>query len=120
MNVNVLKKNNLHVLSGKWISYFENIKITIDLRNTNKCTIELVDLKTVKKEKFNGNCEIDTTKIPNSFIVNNIAEIDNTLYSIFRLINNKKIQMSKFSSNWKLRPVAFTKKHTLTFKKDKF
>ncbi|MDC0456446.1 hypothetical protein OAM56_00870 [Alphaproteobacteria bacterium] len=60
---------------------------------------------------------IDTTKMPNSFVMKYIVEIYKSLYLIFKIISKKLFQISEFSTEWKLRSVAFNENNTIISKK---
>ena len=111
------KLNNLDHLDGKWISYYKNNKITLYFRKNNNCVMKILNKKSKVHKTYNGNCTISTNKYPHSFIMKNIVEIDKSFYSIFRQLNKRTIEISEFSTQWKLRPISFNEGNIITFKK---
>ena len=114
---NSLKVLSLETLNGQWIGKHKNYEIILVIKKGNKCSLELRIASSDKLEKFNGNCSIDITKKPYSFIMNNITELNTPLYSLVALRDNDIIQMSEFSTKWRLRPVTLSNENSIIFKK---
>jgi len=114
---NSIKILSLDSLSGQWIGKHRNYEIILAIKKDNKCSLEFRIASSNEVEKFNGNCSIDNSKKPYSFIMTNIIELNTSLYSIVALRNNNIIHMSEFSTKWRLRPVTLTHVNTIIFKR---
>ena len=114
---NSLKIPSLESLNGQWIGKHKNYEIILAIKKDNKCSLEFRIASSNEVEKFNGNCSIDNSKKPYSFIMTNISELNTSLYSIVALRNNNIIHMSEFSTKWRLRPVTLTHVNTIIFKR---
>jgi hypothetical protein len=114
---NSLKILSLESLNGQWIGKHKNYEIILAIKKDNKCSLDLRVSSSDKVEKFNGDCSIDITKKPYSFIMKNIIELNTSLYSLITLRNNNIIHMSEFSTKWRLRPVTLSHENTIIFRK---
>jgi len=114
---NSLKILSLDSLNGHWIGKHKNYEIILAINKGNRCSLEFRATSSNEVEKFNGNCSIDSSKKPYSFIMTNILELNTSLYSIVALRNENIIHMSEFSTKWRLRPVALTHENTIIFKR---
>lgn len=109
---------SLESLNGQWIGKHKNYEIILAIKKDNKCSLDLRIASSDKVEKFNGDCSIDSTKKPYSFIMKNITELNTSLYSLITLRGNNIIHMSEFSTKWRLRPVTLSNENTIIFKKN--
>jgi hypothetical protein len=114
---NSLKILSLESLNGQWIGKHKNYEIILAIKKDNKCSLDLRISSSDNVEKFNGDCSIDITKKPYSFIMKNIIELNTSLYSLITLRNNNIIHMSEFSTKWRLRPVTLSHENTIIFRK---
>jgi len=114
---NSLKILSIESLNGQWIGKHKNYEIILAIKKDNKCSLEFSISSSNELEKFNGDCSIDNSKKPYSFIMTNIIELNTSLYSLVALRNNNIIHMSEFSTKWRLRPVALTHENTIIFKR---
>ena len=105
---NSLKILNLESLSGQWIGKHKNYEIILAIKKNNKCSLEFRIASSNKVENFNGDCSIDNSKKPYSFIMTNIDELNTSLYSLVALRKNNIVHMTEFSTKWRLRPVSLT------------
>jgi len=108
---------SLESLNGQWIGKHKNYEIIMAIKKDNKCSLDLRIASSDKVEKYNGDCSIDITKKPYSFIIKNITELNTPLYSLVTLRSNNIIHMSEFSTKWRLRPVTLSRENTIIFKK---
>ena len=108
---------SLESLNGQWIGKHKNYEIIMAIKKDNKCSLDLRIASSDNVEKFNGDCSIDITKKPYSFIIKNITELNTPLYSLVTLKDNNIIHMSEFSTKWRLRPVTLSRENTIIFKK---
>jgi len=114
---NSLKILNLESLSGQWIGKHKNYDIILAIKKNNKCSLEFRIASSNKVENFNGDCSIDNSKKPYSFIMTNIVELNTSLYSLVSLRKNNIFHMTEFSTKWRLRTVSLTYKNTIIFKR---
>ena len=114
---NSLKILSLESLNGQWIGKHKNYEIILAIKKDNKCSLEFSISSSNEVEKFNGDCSIDNSKKPYSFIMSNIIELNTSLYSLVTLRNNNIIHMSAFSTKWRLRPVTLTHENTIIFRR---
>ena len=114
---NSLKILSLESLNGQWIGKHKNYEIILAIKKDNKCSLEFSISSSNEVEKFNGDCSIDNSKKPYSFIMTNIIELNTSLYSLVTLRNNNIIHMSAFSTKWRLRPVTLTHENTIIFRR---
>ena len=114
---NSLKIVSIESLNGQWIGKHKNYEIILAIKKDNKCSLEFSISSSNELEKFNGDCSIDNSKKPYSFIMTNIIELNTSLYSLVTLRNNNIIHMSAFSTKWRLRPVTLTHENTIIFRR---
>ena len=114
---NSLKILGLDSLNGQWIGKHKNYEIILVIQKDNKCSLDFYTSSSNKVEKFNGDCSIDITKKPYSFIMKNITELNTSLYSLVSLRDTNIIHMSEFSTKWRLRPVTLSRENTIIFRK---
>mgnify|MGYP001270618704 FL=1 len=114
---NPLKIISVESLNGQWIGIYKNSNVILEMKKDNTCSLEIRDIPSGETEKFNGDCSIDMSKTPYSFIMTNIPEINTSLYSLIVPINHNIIHISEFSTRWKLRPVTLTQENTIIFKR---
>ena len=114
---NSLKILSIESLNGQWIGKHKNYEIILAISKNNKCSLEFRVTSSNEVENFNGDCSIDNSKKPYSFIMTNIIELNTSLYSLVALRSNNIIHMSEFSTKWRLRPVALTHDNTIIFKR---
>ncbi len=112
-----LKIISVESLNGQWIGIYKNSNVILEMKKDNTCFLEFRDISSGETERFNGDCSIDKSKAPYSFIMTNILEINTSLYSIIVPINHNIIHISEFSTRWKLRPVTLTQENTIIFKR---
>ena len=114
---NSLKILSIESLNGQWIGKHKNYEIILAIKKDNQCSLEFSIASSNEVEKFNGDCSIDNSKKPYSFIMTNIIELNTSLYSLVALRDNNIIHMSEFSTKWRLRPVSLTYENTIIFKR---
>ena len=114
---NSLKILNIESLNGQWIGKHKNYEIILAIKKNNECSLEFRVTSSNEVEIFNGDCSINNSKKPYSFIMTNIIELNTSLYSLVALRDDNIIHMSEFSTKWRLRPVALTHENTIIFKR---
>jgi hypothetical protein len=115
---NSLKILSIESLNGQWIGKHKNYEIILAIKKNNKCSLEFRIASSNEGENFNGDCSIDNSKKPYSFIMTNIIELNTSLYSLVALKNNNNLHMSEFSTKWRLRPVTLEDENTIIFRRN--
>ena len=110
------KTVNYNILRGKWVGNYMDGKVILKI-NKKTCSLEFEKIESNKSESITGDCNVDYTKTPNTFIINNISDINPSLYSLILMINKNLIYITNFSTKWKLRPIIFNKNNTIILKK---
>lgn len=110
------KKADYNILRGTWVGNYMNGKVILKI-DKRTCSLKFGKMKSNILEIVTGYCNIDYTKTPNTFIINNISGVNSSLYSLILIINKNLIHITNFSTKWKLRPINFTKKNTIILKK---
>ena len=108
---------SVNSLNGQWLGKHKNDHVILEMKRDGVCSLEFYSEVKNDLAKFNGECIIDTNKIPFSFVMTNILELNSSLYSVVKLINEEVIHISEFSTKWKLRPVAFSEENTIILKR---
>jgi hypothetical protein len=117
ISIKPLKIINIESLNGQWIGMYKNSNVILEMKKDKSCSLEFREISSSEVERFNGDCSIDKSKIPYSFIMTNIPEINTSLYSLIAPINQNIIHISEFSNKWKLRPITLTQENTIIFKR---
>ena len=104
-------------LSGQWIGLYKNSNIMLEVKENNTCSLEFRDISSNNSEIFNGDCSIENSKRPYTFIMTNILETTTPLYSIMLPINDNVIHIAEFSNKLRLRPIVLTQKNTIILQK---
>ena len=117
ISINPLKITSIESLNGRWIGMYKNSSVILEMKKDKSCSLEFREISSSEVERFNGDCSIDKSKIPYSFIMTNIPEINTSLYSLIAPINQNIIHISEFSNKWKLRPITLTQENTIIFKR---
>ena len=112
-----LKIISVESLNGQWIGIYKNSNVILEMKKDNTCSLEFRDISSGETERFNGDCSIDKSKTPYSFIMTNIIELNTSLYSLVALRDDNIIHMSEFSTKWRLRPVTLTHENMIIFKR---
>jgi len=117
ISIKPLKIINIESLNGQWIGMYKNSNVILEIKKNKSCSLEFREISSSEVERFNGDCSIDKSKIPYSFIMRNISDINTSLYSLIEPINNNIIHISEFSTKLKLRPVTLLQENTIIFKR---
>ena len=117
ISINPLKITSIESLNGRWIGMYKNSNVILEMKKDKSCSLEFREISSSEVERFNGDCSIDKSKIPYSFIMTNIPEINTSLYSLIAPINHNVIHISEFSNKWSLRPIMLTQENTIIFKR---
>jgi hypothetical protein len=115
---NSLNRLSIESLSGQWIGKHKNYEIILAIKKNNKCSLKFRRFSSNEVENLNGDCIIDNSKKPYSFIMSNIKELNTSLYSLVSMRNIKYIHMSEFSTKWKLRAVSLTDENTIILRRN--
>ena len=115
---NSLNILSIESLSGQWIGKHKNYEIILAIKKNNKCSLEFRIASSNKVENLSGDCIIDNSKKPYSFIMSNIKELNTSLYSLGALRKNNIVHMTEFSTKWRLRPVSLTDENTIILRRN--
>ena len=117
ISANPLKLISVESLNGEWLGIYKNSNVILEIKKNDTCSLEFFDITSSESERFNGNCNIDKSKTPFTFLMTNILEIDTSLYSLIVPINDNIIHITEFSNKRKLRPITLTQENTIIFEK---
>ena len=104
-------------LSGEWRGSFKRSTIVLRIKPDGKCILRVGDDVSGEIEQFTGTCRIDGSKRPYGFSITNIDETLYPLHSLMLPLNSETIQMTEFSSKWRLRALSFNQDNTIIFTK---
>lgn len=109
-----IKLNNQDIY-GEWSGSVEGTNIVFNLYDRNECSITFES--TDKYEMLKGICEINSNKIPYSMSIKNIETKPYSLYTLIKKTNDDTIEITNFSSKWRLREISFVNQNTIVLKK---
>lgn len=104
-------------LNGEWSGSFKRSVIVLRISSDGKCILRVEDDLNEEIEQFTGTCRIDGSKRPYGFSIKNIDETLYPLHSLMLPLNNQTIQMTEFSSKWRLRALSFNRDNTMILTK---
>lgn len=102
---------------GKWKGVYMNSLITLDISNDNTCYLEFKNSLNDDIEIFEGSCNISNQKYPTVFSIKNISNRSFSMYSLIKKVNKTSIQLTVFSTKWRLRHVSFNNENIITLSK---
>ncbi|MBU0691486.1 hypothetical protein KKH18_06690 [bacterium] len=94
-------------LWGVWQGTAAGQDVTVEFREDGKCVLEFRDIKTGESHRFRGEFQADFTKQPIPVSVRSIPELPHALHMIIAFGADGSLYMSQFSTQWRLRPIAF-------------
>lgn len=104
-------------LIGFWEGQNKNNIINLVIKEENNCLLKFKSLQSGQQYSLNGECYINKSKTPYSFIMSNIRELNTSLYTIITFRDINTFYLSEFSPKWKLRPVSISEENRIIFKK---
>lgn len=104
-------------LSGEWRGSFNRSTIELRISPSGKCILRVGNDLDDEIVQFTGTCRIDGSKRPYEFSINNIDETLYPLHSLMLPLNKQTIQMTEFSSKWRLRALSFNTDNTILLNK---
>ena len=117
INDNHFKPSGYNQIIGQWISKDMGREIYLDFTKDYKLKMSIHSQK--DSINFEGNVLMDFNKDPISLSIIKIKGVDYSLHSILSMIEENKIVISKFSTNWRLRPINFFETSSITFNRNK-
>jgi hypothetical protein len=93
---------------GYWEGSTKDLTISLDANKLNVCKITFINNDT-DSITIIGKYEINLSKNPIPFSIKNIDQLDYQLHTIINFISPDKIEMGKFSTKWRLRPIVINK-----------
>lgn len=104
-------------LSGEWRGSFKQSTIVLRISSDGKCILRVGKELGDEMDQFTGTCRINGSKRPYEFSINNIDETLYPLHSLMLPLNKQSIQMTEFSSKWRVRALNFNTDNTIILNK---
>ena len=104
-------------LNGEWRGSFKRSTIVLQISSDGTCILRVGNNLDNEIDQFTGTCKIDRSKRPYGFSINNIDETTYPLHSLMLPLNKHTIQMTEFSSKWRLRALSFNPDNTIILNK---
>jgi hypothetical protein len=114
-NQNV-KLDNQDII-GKWGGSIEGADIVLEFSDRNRCSVTFEN--DILFEILKGECEINTKKIPFSLTIRNIETKPYSLHTLIRKTSKDTVEITNFSSEWRLRELNFASQNTIVLKNRK-
>ena len=111
-----IKLTNQDII-GKWDGSIEGADIVLEFSDRNECSISFKS--DIWFEILKGECEINTKKIPFSMTIRNIETKPYSLHTLIRKTSKDTIEITNFSSAWRLRELNFVNQNTIILKNRK-
>ena len=96
----------------------DNNYLKIEFKKDNKCNIYIIRTDGTSLN-FAGIYDLDTQKKPMPLSIRSITNLNHSLHTIIRYIDENTIDIMQFSSTRKLRPVIFSEENKIRLKKIK-
>ena len=96
----------------------DNNYLKIEFKKDNKCNIYIIRTDGTSLN-FSGIYDLDTQKKPMPLSIRSITNLNHSLHTIIRYIDENTIDIMQFSSTQKLRPVIFSEENKIRLKKIK-
>jgi len=113
------------ILEGFWkesasssLQRNDNNYLKIEFKKNKKCNIQIISVDGTSAS-FEGTYYIDDKKKPMPLSIRNISNLSYPLHTIVRYIDDNTIEIMKFSSIQRFRPIYFSKKGKISLKKVK-
>ena len=108
---------NYQQLIGQWSSEDRSRKVIIDFLPNYKCNLSV--FTSIDTTILTGDVYLDLKKKPVTFSIVKIPNLNHPLHSILSKLNKDHLVVSKFSKNWRLRPINFTNDAKIILKRTK-
>ena len=102
-------------LVGSWEHVNQSHRIEINFKKNNQYELNIGPIGYRDLILYKGNYIINKKKKPNTIDLKNTSNFSGSLYGIIKNIDTNTIQISKFSSKWRLRPISFEDSNALLF-----
>ena len=96
----------------------DNNYLKIEFKKDNKCNIYIIRTDGTSLN-FAGIYDLDTQKKPMPLSIRSIANLNHSLHTIIRYIDENTIDIMQFSSTQRLRPIFFSEENKIRLKKIK-
>ena len=96
----------------------DNNYLKIEFKKDNKCNIYIIRTDGTSLN-FSGIYDLDTQKKPMPLSIRSITNLNHSLHTIIRYIDENTIDIMQFSSTQRLRPVIFSEENKIRLKKIK-
>lgn len=114
-----LKNTSVHNIHGNWNGIYKNQVIIFVFNDDKSCELRFYDGQLDEVIIMKGEFEIDYSKRPIPLSIKHIKQVEFSLHTIIRFINNDSIIISEFSKRSKLRPITFNEEKQLILKRSK-
>ena len=96
----------------------DNNYLKIEFKKGKKCNIYIVSADGTSVN-FQGVYYLDSKKKPMPLSIRNINNLSHPLHTIIRYVDENTIEMMRFSSTQRFRPISFSEENTISFKRIK-
>ena len=96
----------------------DNNYLKIEFKKDKKCNIYIIRTDGTSLN-FAGIYDLDTQKKPMPLSIRSITNLNHSLHTIIRYIDENTIDIMQFSSTQRLRPVFFSEENKIRLKKIK-
>lgn len=105
--VSCVKMHNNDNLYGEWVGENLNYSVKLTFSYGGLCVLEIKKGLSKEVSTHSGLFNLNYSKKPIPLSITNIKETNTPLHTIIKFVGNNKIKIEKFSTQWKLRPIAF-------------
>jgi hypothetical protein len=111
------EKSDYRIIQGNWIGVSLTDSVFFNFFENGNCLLEFINDSSISPITLNGNYEIDLSKKPIPISIKNIQQLNHPLHTIIEFINADSINIAKFSTSWRIRPISFNKNTMLSLKR---
>ena len=104
-------------IRGMWKGSCNDQELTMIFDGGNMVVLKYLDKESNQPQKVSGSYELDFSKKPIPFSIQNIPQLNYQLHTIIEFVGKDSIRLSLFSTRWKLRPISFEPGRTINLKR---
>ena len=104
-------------IHGTWEGKQNNHEVSFIFKSDKTCIINFFDKQSNKYETINGSYILDFSKKPISLSIQDIQQLNHSLYTIVEFSDYNLIKIAGFSPKWRLRPISFNAEDTINLKR---
>lgn len=102
---------------GMWKGSCFDQELTMMFHVGKRVVLTYLDKQSNQPQKENGNFELYFSKKPIPLSIQNIPQLNYQPHTIIEFIGKDSIQLSRFSTRWRLRPISFESGRTINQKR---